>query len=62
MLRNKFCCGGLNAEMIETHIPVIRFKNGKQTKFFTAIYKCHHCNEITLRGESSLKEWNTLVE
>lgn len=62
MLRTKYCCGGNTAELIETHIPVIRKRNGQAVKFFTAIYKCHKCGELTLRGEAQLKSWNSLVE
>ena len=63
MVRTKYCCGGLNAKMIETHIPVTRIRNGEPVKFFTAIYECADCGELTLRGESTqLKAWNTFVE
>lgn len=63
MERTKFCCGGQNATMVETLFPVQRVKNGKAAKFFTAVYQCRTCHELTLRGESSqLKAWNTFVE
>ena len=63
MERNKYCCGGMNATMVETLFPVTRIKNGKPAKFFTAAYECRQCHELTLRGESSqLKAWNTFVE
>jgi hypothetical protein len=67
MERYKSCCG-LSAVLVEPLFPMIRdVKKGngqllKNVKFYTAIYECKTCHSLSLRGESSLREWNTFIE
>ena len=63
MERAKFCCDGLNADLIEPLFPVYREVKGQKIKFYTAVYKCRRCGEITIRGETNqLRYWNTFIE
>ena len=63
MTHTKFCCDGQNAVMVTTLFPMSRIRNERQVKFYTAIYKCNQCHEMTLRGETNqLKAWSTFVE
>ncbi len=59
MLHTKFCCDGQNAIKVMGLWPVER----KGKKYFTAIYQCKKCKELTLRGETNqVQSYNTLVE
>lgn len=58
LAKNKFCCDGLNAELV-TPIKSIT-KNGVYWR--RGIYKCSKCGEFSLRSESQLQSWNTMVE
>ena len=59
MERTKFCCEGQNATLIMGLWPITR----RGLKFFTALYQCKKCKEVTLRGETNqVASYNTLVE
>ena len=65
MERHKYCCDGLNADLIEPLFPVFRKVKGQAqpVKYYTAVYKCIKCKSLTLRGETNqLRSWNTFVE
>jgi hypothetical protein len=64
MEHTKFCCDGLNAVLIEPLFPVYRdVKDQKKVKFYTAIYQCRKCKELTVRGETNqLRYWTTFIE
>ena len=59
MVRTKFCCNGQNAELVMGLWPITR----RGLKFYTALYQCKKCKEVTLRGETDqVASYNTLVE
>ena len=57
MERFKYCCGGLKAYMIQPLFPV----KIKDTIWYTAMYVCSKCGQISIRGECNKPDHNTMV-